>query len=60
LIEVNEFWIISSTDVRDQTGTTNLCTEKIRRYLYMSHLVYYEVKKEHIVIIRIRNVRQKP
>ncbi|MCH7624278.1 MAG: type II toxin-antitoxin system RelE/ParE family toxin [Nitrospinae bacterium] len=37
-----------------------LLDEKIRRYVYKSHLVYYEIKEEELVIIRIRNARQKP
>ena len=34
--------------------------EHIRRYVDKSHLVYYEIKKDQLVILRIRPVRQKP
>ncbi len=37
-----------------------LFDENTRRYVYKSHLVYYEIKEEQLVIIRIRNTRQKP
>lgn len=33
---------------------------KGRRYVYKSHLVYYRIVKEEIVITRRRNARQKP
>ena len=44
----------------DNPNMGRLFDEKIRRYVYKSHLVYYEVKKDHLAIIRIRNARQKP
>ncbi len=44
----------------DNPNMGRLFSKKIRRYIYKSHLVYYEVRKDHIVIIRIRNARQKP
>ncbi len=33
---------------------------KGRRYVYKSHLVYYRVLKDELLITRIRNARQKP
>lgn len=44
----------------DNPNMGRLFDEKIRRYVYKSHLVYYEIKQDHLVIIRIRNARQKP
>jgi toxin ParE1/3/4 len=32
----------------------------MRRYVYKSHLVYYEIKKDVIHILRIRHGRTKP
>lgn len=32
----------------------------MRRYVFKSHLVYYEIKKDVIHILRIRSGRQKP
>jgi toxin ParE1/3/4 len=34
--------------------------EHIRRYVFKSHLVYYEIKKDVIHILRVRSGRQKP
>lgn len=44
----------------DNPKMGRLFDEKTRRYVYKSHLVYYEVKEDHLVVIRIRNARQKP
>lgn len=44
----------------DNPNMGRLFEENIRRYVYKSHLVYYEIKAEDLVIIRIRNARQKP
>ena len=33
---------------------------KGRRYIYKSHLVYYRIVKNDLLITRIRNSRQKP
>jgi toxin ParE1/3/4 len=33
---------------------------KGRRYVYKSHLVYYRIVKDEIVLTRIRNARQQP
>jgi plasmid stabilization system protein ParE len=32
----------------------------MRRYVYKDHLVYYEIKKEEIHILRIRHGQMKP
>ena len=34
--------------------------EKRRRYVYKSHLVYYRIINNEIMITRIRSARQKP
>ena len=44
----------------DNPNMGRVFDEKNRRYVYKSHLVYYEIKEEELVIIRIRNARQKP
>lgn len=44
----------------DNPSMGRLFDENIRRYVYKSHLVYYEVKKDYLLIIRIRSARQKP
>lgn len=44
----------------DNPNMGRLFHEHTRRYVYKSHLVYYEIKEEQLVIIRIRNARQKP
>lgn len=44
----------------DNPNMGRLFDGAIRRYVYKSHLVYYEVKNDQIVIICIRSGRQKP
>ena len=44
----------------DNPKMGRLFDKEIRRYVYKSHLVYYEVKKNQLLIIRVRNARQKP
>lgn len=44
----------------DNPNMGRLFDENTRRYVYKSHLVYYEIKEEQLVIIRLRNARQKP
>ena len=44
----------------DNPKMGRLLEGQIRRYVYKSHLVYYEAKEDQLVIIRIRNARQKP
>jgi toxin ParE1/3/4 len=44
----------------DNPNIGRLFEGKIRRYVYKSHLVYYEIEKDEIHIIRIRHGQQKP
>ena len=43
----------------DNPKMGRLFDESIRRYIYKSHLVYYEIRDNQLIIIRIRNARQK-
>ena len=44
----------------DNPNLGRLWDGKGRRYIYKSHLVYYRLLKDEILITRIRNARQKP
>ncbi len=44
----------------DNPKMGRLLEGEVRRYVYKSHLVYYETREDLLVIIRIRNARQKP
>ena len=44
----------------DNPNIGRLFEGNMRRYVYKSHLVYYEIKKVEIHILRIRHGQQKP
>ena len=44
----------------DNLELGRVCDGQKRRYIYKSHLVYYRIIKDNIVLTHIRSGRQKP